>query len=287
MTTCVFCNAAPALKRSHVASHFFGRYIQKNSPTRYMLHSWKRSRVQDHDTGSYLCAQCDNVTFSQWEDHFASRVWHDPCGALAEWDSPDTRAFVNSLVWRQAVHLRAIGLSAQAIACGDHFCRLTEPELKGSRSSIRTYIYPWVYRPLTRTCALIPGVNHYLNLAIHAIALPDEAGLPDAMLVIVPKVVFLVCDGDLSLATGNTMADPVELCGARPFDPVACNQDLLDFVAPVVNGAVGRSRAHQQSMGLWDKLACKADKRLHPAKVCYQASEYDRQLADWRRSHCR
>jgi len=172
-------------------------------------------------------------------------------------------------------------------AYGEYFRSITEPALKGAGGLGKDiFIYPYVYRPIVRDCALLPGVNHYLSLGIHGIGLPNEPGLPNAMLVVIPKVMFLFCDGDLATARSNTMKAAETLTSGGRFDPLAANADMPAFIAPVLNRAVGGSQGHQKALNRWRTLATNIDRQLNPRKVCYLAREHDRQLAEWQSSNC-
>src|SRR5580692_10552173 len=75
MTTCAYCGIDPPIENSHVVPAFVVRHIKDNNPEKFILNSWDFSKLRDGLKGPYLCAACDNVTFSGWENHFKKAVF--------------------------------------------------------------------------------------------------------------------------------------------------------------------------------------------------------------------
>jgi hypothetical protein len=90
MMTCAFCRLDPPIPNSHVVPAFIVRHIKENSPEKFVLNSWEFKKLQDGLKGPYLCARCDNVVFSGWENHFKRAVF-DPVQAATAASSRPTR----------------------------------------------------------------------------------------------------------------------------------------------------------------------------------------------------
>ena len=132
----------------------------------------------------------------------------------------------------------------------------------------------------------MPGVNHFLNLAFHAVSLPEEDGLPNAFLLILPSMMFLITDGDLSLAPANELANAKELQSGMRNEWRASNTNMPEFLSTILNRCVGQSQAHQRNINLWYKISYGIDKLIHPNKLCYKCQELDSNLLRWQRKNC-
>jgi hypothetical protein len=150
----------------------------------------------------------------------------------------------------------------------------------------KIFIYPYVYRPLTAGCQFLPGVNHFLTCVAHAQALPSEQDLPNAYLVVLPRILLLFCDSDLNASRANGVANALSLQLGGTFDPVAGNIDMPAFLATPINRLIGQGEAQQRSAGFWASLPYKADRLLHPTKACYLAAQEDQRLKSWQKVHC-
>jgi hypothetical protein len=80
MTTCAYCQIDPLIPKSHVVPAFVVRHIKDNNPEKFILNSWEFRKLQEGLKARYLCAPCDNVTFSVRENHFKRAVF-DPVQA--------------------------------------------------------------------------------------------------------------------------------------------------------------------------------------------------------------
>ncbi len=287
MNTCNFCGNAPTIENSHVVPNFVGKYIKKNSPFGYLLNSWSSKQAFDIHKGPYLCAACDNILFSTWERNFSSTVWLDPINFRDEWGNKENILFVLSLAYRYALHFIETSPIVSNRPYSEHIRDMTksaliDPSIVGSS----VFIYPYVHRPILEECKLLPGVNHFLTLAIHGQSLPQEGDLPNSFLIVIPKVLFLICDRDLSACNDNEISYPQQINIGCAFDAQAANLDMPVFLSSVLNRCINNSQSHQKDIGKWKRLAFGADKMMNPTKACYIAQNGDRELLRWQRKNC-
>jgi hypothetical protein len=134
------------------------------------------------------------------------------------------------------------------------------------------FVYPYVHQPIAQTCELLPRVNHLLELAVHGEHLPIEGNLPKGMLMLNPKVLTLIVDGDLGASTDCTMKAPTSLSIGSPFDASTQNTDMPWFLSTILNCHVGQGQGHQKGLGRWKHFLYRAERRLNPWKMCYQAN---------------
>lgn len=284
---CRFCGVAPPIQNSHIAPKFLGHYIKANSPFGNMLNTWLRKPQLDLHTGPYLCTKCDNELFSQWEGFFARHVWRDPVSAHAPWTDARSICFALSLAYRYAIHFVETSPILVHKPYSMMWRDLTHQALKDhSLVKSKVYIYPYVYRPIQETCSLLPGVNHLLNLAVHAENLPQEGDLPNAFLIVIPKILFLFCDRPLSDSKDNEIASPESLGINGSFNATVANVEMPLFISTILNRLIGQGQAHQKALGRWKGMAFQADKLLNPTKACYVAQQRDRSLDKWQLSNC-
>jgi hypothetical protein len=288
MAPCNYCGTAPAIANSHVVPKFLGLYIKKNSPFGHMLNLWERSPQFDLHKGPYLCIKCDNEVFGSWETYYSQKVWPDPLNARSQWGDARAINFFISVAYRYAIHFLATSPITASAPYATYFRDLSAKALQSS-SEIGTslFVYPYVHQPIARECALLAGINHLLNLAVHGESLPREGDLPNAMLVITPKVLVLFCDGDLGDAVDCTMKMPRHLSVGLPFDPSIENTDMPAFLSSKLNSYIGEGQGHQKQLGRWKRLAYGTDKLLNPNKMCYRAQALDQALWDWQKANCR
>jgi hypothetical protein len=285
--TCRFCGATPTIRESHVIPKFVARYLLANSTTGTLLNLWDRRQHRDIWKGSYFCAKCDNQTFSGWEGHFSRVIWRNPDIATTEWCEPASLAFMLSLAFRVAVHAIETSPIPGSLPYNEYFRDLTKAALLNpSLVGQQIFIYPYVYRPLNTGCQHLPGVNHFLTCAVHGQGLPREEDLPNAYLVVLPRILLLFCDSDLNASHSNGIANPVTLRPGGSFDPATNNTDMPTFLATPIRRLVGQGQAQQRSSGFWASLPYKADRLMHPKKACYVAAQEDQRLKSWQQAHC-
>jgi hypothetical protein len=167
MNQCAFCNLHPPIAHSHVVPAFIVRFIKDNSPSGFLLNSWTRKPHFDGYKGPYLCATCDNVTFSKWENQF-KKLAFDPlqAGKGGAWDDPDAIRFLLSVAFRYGIHFTQTSRTQANSANNLRFTDLTKRALSNlSLINSQIYIYPYVYRPIDQTCELLAGVNQFMRLA--------------------------------------------------------------------------------------------------------------------------
>lgn len=285
---CNFCGSAPAIANSHVVPKFMGTYIKNNSPFGYMLNVWARKLQYDLYKGPYLCATCDNKVFSAWESHYARHVWPNPLATMTAWGDLETINFLLCIAYRYAIHFLATSPIAANAARSIFIRDLCQKALKQSGEIGKSvFVYPYVHQPISQTCDLLAGVNHLLELAVHAEHLPITGSLPRAILLLTPKVLTLICDGDLGASPDCTMKAPIFLKVGTSFSPSTQNQDMPWFLSSILNGYVGQGQGHQKELGRWKRLAYGADKLIRPGKMCYVVNRQDQALHDWQKANCR
>lgn len=285
---CDFCKSSPTIRNSHVVPNFVGKHIKANSPFGFVLNTWMTKPQYDIFKGPYLCARCDNETFSSWENFYASNIFRRPGEASSEWGNEDAILFVLSLAYRYTLHfLLTSPIRGHRPYTEQYRDRLKAAMQNPSSVGKSLYVYPYVHRVIESECGMLPGVNHLLQLAIHSECLPREGDLPNAMLVIIPNTIFLYCDADLSVSRDSKIQNPVSLSIGSSLDVEQANVEMPRFLKTILNRLVGHGQNHQRLLGRWKKLAYGADKLLNPEKICYVADEQDKQLAVWRSANCR
>ena len=285
---CKLCKSAPPIKESHVVPRFMGKYIKKNSPFGNMLNLWSRKPEYDLHKGPYFCAKCDNEIISGWENYFSKNVWGKPFISGNQWTQPESLNFILSLAYRYAIHFVETSPIPKNRLYSECVRIKTESAIRDhSHIGKNIFIYPYVHQEISTNCSLLPGVNHLLSLAVHGESLPQEEDLPNAFLVLAPKMTFLFCDADLVNSLANEISKPVHLLPGKPFDPISSNIDMPNFLSSIFNRLVNHGQTHQKQLGRWKKMAYGADKLLNPDKMCYVAQSQDQTLLNWKRIHCR
>ncbi len=285
---CDFCQLSPTIQNSHVVPNFVGKHIKANSPSGYLLNTWMAKPQYDIIKGPYLCAKCDNETFSSWETFYSANIFRRPIEASSEWGSESTIQFALSLAYRYALHfLQTSPMPRNRPYTEQYRARLKAALQNPAAVGTDLYVYPYVHKAIENYCGLSPGVNHLLQLAIHGECLPQEGDLPNSMLVIIPNAIFLYCDSDLSASCDNEIQGPVTLSVGSAFDARRANGEMPIFLKTILNRLIGHGQNHQKQLGRWKTLAYGADKFINPKKLCYVAHEQDKQLAVWQHANCR
>lgn len=277
---------APTITNSHVVPKFLGAYIKKNSPSGHMLNLWERLPQFDLHKGPYLCAQCDNSVFGAWETYYSQNVWPNPLGTTAAWGDIRTINFFLAIAYRYALHFLATSPIVANSSYSAYIRDLCKKGLKQLGEIGKTlFIYPYVHRPIQQDCDLLPGINHLLNLGVHGKSLPSEGDLPNAMLILTPKVLVLLCDADIRQSLDCRMKAPTYLSPGASFDPSTQNTDMPAFLCSKLNSYIGQGQGHQKQLGRWKRLAYGTDKMLNPWKMCYQTNIQDQALHDWQKAN--
>jgi hypothetical protein len=224
---------------------------------------------------------------SGWENFFASKIWRDPLNANNHWGDEGSLNFILSLVYRYGIH--SIETSSTTVNQDYLKCvvKIAENAIRdNSKVGSSVFIYPYVHQAITQDCNFLPGVNHLLSLAAHGESLPKEGNLPNAFLIIVPKMVFLFCDQDLSTVCEESLTSPVHLVPGKFFDAPSSNTDMPIFLSSIINRLINHGQSHQKNIGSWKKMAYGTDKIMNPGKICYVAQNQDQSLLNWQRRNC-
>lgn len=284
---CHFCNLNPPITNSHVVPKFIVKYIKQNSPVGFLLNSWSMRKAQDGIIGPYLCNSCDNVLFSGWENHFKKTVFDCADCDSASWSDCESIKFILSIIFRYTVHFLETSPTTLNKENNERFKKLSYDAINNLSSvGSSIFIYPYVFRPITSNCKFTPGINHFLNLAFHAISLPKEEDLPNAFLVILPSILILATDSDLSNVAGNKLVNIKDLRLSPSISVKTSNTNLPEFVAPILNKCIGQTQGHQRTMRLWNRIAYGADKLLYPNKMAYKSQKWDTELLLWQQTNC-
>lgn len=288
MTLCAFCNANPPIAESHVVPKFIVRYIKANGPGTFLLDSWEYKKMQDGLKGPYLCAHCDNVVFSAWENHFKKAVF-DPVNDAkpGRWAEDESIRFVLAVAFRYMVHFAETSPSQANGARNLYFKDLLRHALDDLKVvGSKLFLYPYQYRPIVADCGFLPGINHFLQLAFQCQSLAAEGNLPQALLLYLPGMLVLLADGDLSLVGDSDLMNPSSLTPGTNGDFSEVNLTMPQFLRPLLNQAVGQTTGHQKSMGMWETIEWKQDKSANPSKRVYIAQALDMELLNWQKQNC-
>ena len=284
---CAYCGGVPTIARSHVVPKFIFRYCQANSVSRALLYSWEREFRHEQITGPYLCANCDNVVFSLWENDFSRNLFADPMANPRQWGTSSTLSFLASLVFRRALHNLRVGPTAVNKVQNELFrdrgrASAIDPTLFGNQ----LFVYPYVFRPITSTCVLLPGVNHLLSTGCHSRVHHAEGLLPNCMMICLPRILLLYSEADLSLTGDPDFEGYIGLHPGVSFDPAISNVGMPEAFAPFINEGINETIGHQKTYGWWRRWLNGADERLFPHRMVYQARRSDIQLRNWQRANC-
>jgi len=118
-----------------------------------------------------------------------------------------------------------------------------------------------------------------------AVSLPDEEDLPNALLLILPSMLYLLTDADLQKAKANKLFKMKDLRPGISNDWAASNPNMPEWVAPILNRCIADTQAHQRNMNLWQNISYGIDKKLFPNKICYRCQSLDSQLMTWQQEN--
>ena len=237
-------------------------------------------------TGPYLCANCDNMVFSQWENNFSRHVFADSMAATHQWGTASTLRFLASLVFRFALHNLRVAPTAvnqaqnglfrdRGRAAAARSCSVREPAIRLS------VCFP----PDHRHMHLLPGVNYFLTTGFHSRVHRAEGPLPNCMMVLLPSILLLYSEADLTQTIDPDFAGYVNLrpglSSTRLCQTRGCrNPSRLSSI----RGSTRRWPIRRRT-GWWRRWVNRADRRLFPQMV-YQAGTWDAQLRDWQHANC-
>ncbi|MDB5336752.1 MAG: hypothetical protein JWN70_2371 [Planctomycetaceae bacterium] len=283
---CSYCGGPTTILRSHVVPKFVIRYCRANSVGGALLYSWEREFHHEQITGPYLCSNCDNVVFSQWENHFSRDVFADPMTATHQWGNLSTLRFLASLVFRCALHNLRVAPTAVNQTQNELFRdRAKAAAADPAQFGNQLFVYPFVFRPITRTYVLMPGVNSFLTTGFHSRVHHAEGTLPNCMMVRLPRILLLYSEADLTRSGDPDFARYTDLRPGVVFNPSASNTGMPEAFAPFINQGINETIGHQRSYGWWQRWINRADQRLFPARMVYQARTWDAQHRDWQHAN--
>lgn len=287
MKQCAFCTFQPPIRNSHVVPAFIVRFLKANSPTGFLLNSWARSTQLDGFKGPYLCRNCDNVVFSQWENRFKQLVFDRlQAGNPGIWEDPDCVRLLLSIAFRYAIHFLETSPMQVNAANNQKFADLTRRALQNlNLVNSQIFLYPYAYQPIVLGCEFLPGVNQFLRTGFSAQSLPSEPPLPDGFLLMMPSMIILFTDSALRSPDCAPLL-PTPLVPSQPLAPTSMNTAMPLFLETILNRGVGQTQAHQKDIGFWGRIHYGLDKRLNPNKAVYKAQAADQQLRSWQQINC-
>lgn len=285
---CQYCGGHDTIDHSHVVSDFVIRYLRDNSVRRAFLYSWHVKEFAPFMiVGPYLCANCDNVVFSNWENAFSLNVFRNPLGATYEWGAATTIRFLVSICFRYAVHSLVVDNNpAHPPLCVLFRDRardvLNNPALLGQT----LFLYPYVYQPITERCDLRPGINHFLTLGFNDRFRVAVDGLPNCYFIQLPGISLLFSESDLT-ATGVPGYDTLTCLRLnRVFNPAVANTHLLTLYSELLNEGVQLTMNHQTATNRWRRFIAPLDRLLHPNRMVYRVKDRDLKLLQWQNANC-
>lgn len=285
---CQYCNAPDTIEHSHVVSDFIIRYCRRNSVRQALFYTWGRQEyARRMITGPYLCDNCDNVVFSNWERRFEREVFRNPLAATREWGEESSIRFIFSIAFRYAVHCLRVENNPAHEPIARLFrdlCRavLNDPTQAGQTA----FVYPYIYRPILERCDLRHGINHFLSLAYGDRFLLPTQRLPNRYLIQLPGMLFLFSESHLPATGVLGYVDLVDLRLNTVLDPRTCNLQIPELHAELLNDDVHQTMNHQTACNRWCAFIDAADRFLFPHKQVYVAQQLDRELKVWQAANC-
>ena len=195
--------------------------------------------------------------------------------------------FLTSLCFRFALHNLVVSPHSANRPQNELFRDLgrdatRDPTLLGNR----LFVYPYAFRHITATCALLPRVNQFLTNGFHSRVHPAEDALPNCIIVRIPRILLLFSEADLTQTGDADFAGFTDLRPGMTFDAVNSNLGLPEAFAFFINQGINETMAHQRTYGWWWRAFDRVDMRLFPSRMVYQARAWDSQLRDWQEANC-
>jgi hypothetical protein len=207
-------------------------------------------------------------------------------GSGGQWGDERIVLFALSVAYRYTLHFLETSPASVNRPYNEWMRDLLKVAMRDpSKVGSSLFLYLYAHQEIAHTCKLLAGVNHLLQLAVYAELLPQENDLPNAMLVLTPKVMYLYCDRDITLSKGNEIKRAQSLKVGQAFDAASSNADMPIFLKSILNRLIGQSQGHQRSLGLWMRFAYGADKLANPQRLCYLAHDQDKRLSQWQREN--
>lgn len=284
---CCYCKVRPTIKESHVVPKFVIKYIRKNC-IGDLYYNWDHSSFAHKMIAPpYFCQPCENNTFSSWEEPFSQQVFPDPLAAGPVWGQDANLSFTVLMCYRYAVHSLAVDPIEAHQPIGIKFRDLAYQALQDLNEVGKSlFVYPYAYRPITESCIFKPHINNFLSLAFGDIFLLAANGLPDAYLVILPKMLLLFSEADLT-ATGNPgYVDLAGLTRNNVLDMKTVNVHLPELFHEKINNAVLTTLHDQTNRNEWEAYADPQERIEHPDAISWVAHDNDQALKDWQTANC-
>ncbi len=283
MSVCHLCEIQPTFKKCHVVSDFVIRYLKTQSIQGAIYYSWAEKFAQKQIYGPYFCRDCDNHVIGTWETRFSQDVFPDPMAATNEWGLDSSIKFILSLCYRYAMHNLRVSPHRINTTLNELFRDVGRAALRDtSRLGTQLFVYPYVYRPLTMTCGLRPGVNRFLTMGFHSRPHPAEENLPNVLAVYLPRMIFLYSLGDLTQTGDPDFAGFTDLRPGATFTPATSNIEMPEIFAQYINQGILETKRHLSGWGLWNRF----NRRAMSGSNIHQCLAADEQLRGWQRVNC-
>lgn len=282
MTTCVYCKKFPPIENSHIVSSFLIRHIKKNGTQNFLFNSWNYNsnlKLQDGYKMPLLCKECDNETFSQWETNFSKHIFEKRF-IQEQKNAKVASIFFASILFRYAQKFIMENPNSENHKNNLHFSDLSYSYLLNTGShDRRLFIYPYLYREILDE-GFSHGINHLLRLSTHAQSLPSEAEdveLPNGFLIILPDMIVLFTDEELSNFQSCSMTNPTSIDECSQFAFSDINTDLPLFLSSPLNNLVNQTKSYQSTIKT-KIFAEKIKRKLMPNKIIWKTRDSDFKL---------
>ena len=294
-TQCILCQKNQPIQNSHVVPKFVIRYLKRQSPMGYLKQTWNyNQKLQDGWKGAYLCAECDNVTVSEWEDHF-KKTWFDP---FIKDQKSELLADEKVLSFLLSLLLRYCELFIESTSGRrDSYLpvglqKLARGLLKGrqyERVGSDFYIYSAFIHPITDKQDFLPGINQLLFNSYNGILLPPEGELPCISVIWIPSFLFLFSEKSLeSIKEVRALNLPNSLQMNIMQRTSLQNWGLLYLIKGILNRQINNMNVSQskQRKEDFDKLkeTFQKDQTLRD-RMSYKARNWDQTLGHYLTEH--
>jgi hypothetical protein len=246
MPICHWCNVRKTFRKAHVIPDFIIRDLKKQSVQGALYYSWVEKFAHRDIVGPYFCRECDNHVFGVWETQFSQDVYPDPMPATHELGLDSSIKFIVTLCYRYAMHNLRVSPHGRNKALNEQFRDAARAALLDtSRLGNQLFVYPYVYRPITETCELRPGVNKFLVLGFHSRPYPGDAMVPSIFTVFIPRMIFLYSLGNLGqLPNRETFPGFIDLRPGIPLDLPTTNVTMPGVLARDINEGIFQEKNH-------------------------------------------
>jgi len=200
---CILCQKNPPIQNSHIMPKFIVKYLKAQASVNYLKHSWDfNQKLQDGFKGNYLCATCDNVIVSNWENYF-KRNWFDPFVGTQKDKlliTEEILSFLLSLLLRYSEHFLQINPGRNDSHLPKTLQNLTRDLItfkQYHKIGSEFYIYSAFIHPIIDNNNFLPGINQLLFNSYNGILLPHEGYLPTITLIWIPSFLFIFSEKSL------------------------------------------------------------------------------------------